>query len=318
MRTVAEKPKANQQTTSAKSAMSGRGYFGHSRKVKSILHLQRTLRNQAVQRLLQAKPDGLEAVSDPTASGRFGHDFSQIPVHAKAPVKIQSKLVVNTPGDIYEQEADRVSEQVMRLPVPQLQRACPCGGGCPKCQTEQSDHEYERLQTKSVQASETGQIATLPIVQEVLAVPGQPLDPASRVFMEQRFGYDFSKVRVHSGATAEQSARELNAHAYTVGCNIVFGTGKFSPETHEGQRLLAHELTHVVQQDNDNAIIQRKPAPIPVVIDASGKGIEGVISNTWSAALRESPSRTSKVLADLPRGHKVLAKSGRFWIKVQT
>jgi hypothetical protein len=66
--------------------------------------------------------------------------------------------------------------------------------------------------------------------------------------MEQRFGHDFSGVRVHSGATAEQSARDVNARAYTVGHNIVFGAGQFAPITHEGRRLIAHELAHVVQQ----------------------------------------------------------------------
>jgi hypothetical protein len=66
--------------------------------------------------------------------------------------------------------------------------------------------------------------------------------------MEQRFDYDFSRVRVHTGAAAEQSAQDVNAHAYTVGHNIVFGSGRFAPRTRGGQRLLAHELTHVVQQ----------------------------------------------------------------------
>jgi hypothetical protein len=162
MRTFAQKPKATQQTISAKSTILGRAYVGQSREVNSLLHLQRTIGNQAVYRLLQAKPNGLEAVSDATAPGRFGHDFSGIPVHAKSSVKIQSKTAVNTPADIYEQEADHISEQVMRMPEPQLQRDCPGGGACPKCQTEQPNHEHERLQIKRVQASETGQIATPP------------------------------------------------------------------------------------------------------------------------------------------------------------
>ena len=66
--------------------------------------------------------------------------------------------------------------------------------------------------------------------------------------MEQRFGHDFSRVRVHSGAAAEQSARDVNANAYTVGHDIVFGAGRFAPGTYEGRRLIAHELTHVLQQ----------------------------------------------------------------------
>ena len=104
--------------------------------------------------------------------------------------------------------------------------------------------------------------AAPPIVDEVLRSPGQPLNTATRAFMEPRFGYDFSQVRVHFGAAAEQSAREVNADAYTVGSNIVFGAGQFAPRTHEGRRLLAHELTHVVQQGptNPRRVVLRFPS----------------------------------------------------------
>jgi hypothetical protein len=85
-------------------------------------------------------------------------------------------------------------------------------------------------------------------VQNALVGPGDPLEPVLRREMEQRFGYDFSQARVHLGVTAEQSARDVNARAYTLGNNMVFGAGEFNPGTREGRRLLAHELTHVVQQ----------------------------------------------------------------------
>lgn len=101
-----------------------------------------------------------------------------------------------------------------------------------------------------VQAGDTGRMEASPNVQEALRSSGQPLDPATRSFMEERFGYDFSRVRVHSDAAAERSAQDLNAHAYTVGSAIVMGAGRFAPGTSEGRRLLAHELTHVVQADS--------------------------------------------------------------------
>ena len=183
------------------------------------------------------------------------------PTVSPAAGAIQTKLAINKPGDQYEQEADRVSEQVMRMPESQLQRACACGGSCSDCQTEQPEHGHERLQAKRVQASDTGQIAAPPIVHEVLRSPGQPLDPEVRAFMEPRFGYDFSRVRVHSGAAAERSAGDVNAHAYTVGHDMVFGTGWFAPGTHQGRRLIAHELTHVVQQSAGHApgTVARQP-----------------------------------------------------------
>lgn len=85
-------------------------------------------------------------------------------------------------------------------------------------------------------------------VDRALASPGRSLEPALRQDMEQRFGHDFSRVRVHTGALAEQSAQDVMARAYTVGHDIVFGAGGFAPGTQEGRRLIAHELTHVVQQ----------------------------------------------------------------------
>jgi Domain of unknown function (DUF4157) len=245
-----------------KDQQSQQGKSGHlvrpiaaerSHEVHPLLHLQHTIGNQSVRRLLLAKPNDRKAVSDTAASDRFGHDFSRIPLHAKSSVKIQSKLAINAPGDIYEEEADRVSEQVMRMPEPQLQRACPCGGGCPKCQTEQVGQEYERLQTKRIQSSDTGQIAAPPIVHEVLAAPGQPLDPATRIFMESRFGHDFSQVRVHADAKAAESALAVSALAYTAGRNVVFSAGRYEPNTSAGRKLLAHELVHIVQQGTGTA-----------------------------------------------------------------
>jgi hypothetical protein len=88
-----------------------------------------------------------------------------------------------------------------------------------------------------------------PIVHEVLRSPGQPLDSSTRAFMEPRFGHDFSQVRVHTDIQAAESTREVHALAYTVGRNIVFGLGQYVPATHAGKRLLAHELTHSVQQE---------------------------------------------------------------------
>ena len=92
-----------------------------------------------------------------------------------------------------------------------------------------------------------------PIVHEVLRSPGKTLDPATRAFMEPRFGHDFSQVRVHTDAKAAESARAANALAFTVGRNLVFDSDRYRPGTSEGRRLLAHELTHYLQQGGDPA-----------------------------------------------------------------
>ena len=230
MRTFAQKQNQPQKQLSSSLARSNTATSEPNFQSYPILHLQRTIGNQAVQRLLQAKPDDLEARSSINEVTRFAHDFSQIQVHPKSLASIQAKLTVSSPGDIYEEEADRVSEQVMSMPATPLYRDCACDGGCPKCQTKQPGQGVDRVQTKHVGPGSLGQTVVPPIVHQVLRSPGRPLDAATHSSMEQRFGHDFSMVRVHSGTAAEISARDLNAYAYTVGHDIVFAAGQFAQE----------------------------------------------------------------------------------------
>jgi Domain of unknown function (DUF4157) len=145
---------------------------------------------------------------------------------------LQTKLKVSEPGDIYEQEADRIADQVMAAAADHNVNGTPL-----------------RIQRFAGQSD--GPMGEVPAsVDNVLASPGKPLEPTLRQDMEQRFGYDFSRVRVHSDGAAEQSTRDVNAHAYTVGHNIVFGAGQYTPGTREGHWLLAHELAHVRQQES--------------------------------------------------------------------
>ena len=95
---------------------------------------------------------------------------------------------------------------------------------------------------------------TVPVsVENLLTKSGEPLEPAVRRHMEQRFGHDFSKVRVHSDTAADRAARDVSAHAYAVGQQIAFAAGRYSPTTPSGRRLIAHELAHVVQQSGGRA-----------------------------------------------------------------
>jgi hypothetical protein len=188
---------------------------------------------------------------------------------------IQAKLKVNEPGDCYEREGDRIADQVMATPTNSTVSGAP-----------------PHIQRFTGQP--TGQMDSAPgSVDQTLASPGKPLEPALQQDMEKRFGHDFSRVRVHSGAAAQQSAEDVNASAYTVGHNIVFGANRFAPATHEGRRLLAHELTHVVQQsgscrsyvDSSNekrglsvpgavvsGVIQRQPVEAPQKPKPSRRG----------------------------------------------
>jgi len=178
---------------------------------------------------------------------------------------LQAKLAVGPAHDDYEQEADRMAERVVNAPKSQVstlsdfqnsltvQRKCPCGGSGDDC-TCGTTAPLQR----SAEGGSTLAVAP-PIVHQVLRSPGQPLRPEIRAYMEPRFGRDFSRVRVHYDALAAESAQAVQARAYTVGSEIAFATGQFCPQSRAGLRLLAHELTHVVQQ-NSVATAPRKSA----------------------------------------------------------
>ena len=162
----------------------------------------------------------------------------------RLPLFLQPKLAISQPSDPYEQEADRVADQVMRMAGPTVQRQCAaCAAGGPPCQA----CEDERVQVSRKAHGNAGGEAPAS-VHSVLSSPGQPLPASTRAFFEPRFGQDLGEVRVHTDGAAQQSARDVSALAYTVGSHVVFDAGRYAPHSTEGQKLLAHELTHVVQQ----------------------------------------------------------------------
>jgi hypothetical protein len=129
-----------------------------------------------------------------------------------------------------------------------LQRKCDCGNHTMSAECEDCEKKKISIQRQAIGGMESSEAP--PIVHDVLRSPGQPLDSATRAFMEPRFGHDFSHVRVHTGEKPEESARSVNSLAYTVGQDIVFGAGKYQPHTRDGLRLVAHELTHTLQQSS--------------------------------------------------------------------
>jgi hypothetical protein len=247
---------------------------------RSVLQLQRSIGNQAVMRLMES--------SDIRHSSEAAEP-----------------LAINEPGDRFEREADSVADQVMRAPQTSVSRSLSSGAGlqrkCAACRDEEEEQKLQRqiaspaddtqiqrqilpgaegvsLQRKCAACEEeedallqrkedgsTGADFAPGIVHDVLRAPGRPLDGETRAFMEPRFGYDFSGVRVHNDERAAESARAVNASAYTVGSHVVFGQGQHAPSSDHGRRLLAHELTHVVQQgaaghQQDSGQVQRSMA----------------------------------------------------------
>jgi hypothetical protein len=178
-------------------------------------------------------------------------------------------LTVSNPDDADEREADAAADSVMRMGDPRISVTEPpkLSRKCAECEEED---EKSQLRRKGGGIGTAGAAAP-PIVNSVLALPGRPLDQATRSFMGERFGADFSGVRIHTDAQAAQSAAAVEARAYTVGRNIVFGSGEFDPVGHGGRRLLAHELAHIVQQDGGRHALQRQDKP-KVVDDKKEKG----------------------------------------------
>ena len=212
--------------------------------VGQISFLQRTIGNRGVERLLRSE-------------------------------LLQAKLKVNEPGDVYEREADRISDQVLAAPANVT-------GAAPRVQRVVGQPVDE---TAAAPAS----------VERALGSASRPLEPTLRQEMEDRFGRDFSGVRVHLGPAAEQSARDVNARAYTLGDRVVFGAGEFNPATRAGRRLLAHELTHVVQQSSAAANVVRR----------SNGFDDDEITREWPRAgtvVEPSPAGSARGVAHRPGG----------------
>jgi flagellar motor protein MotB len=200
---------------------------------------------------------------------------------------VQTKLDVSQTGDTAEQQADTIADAVMDGRRSLATRLIPASV---------TSHGIARV------CLTTGPVGTVvpPIVHEVVNSSGQPLDAATRGFMESRLGHDFSQVRVHTDRRAAESAWAVNAAAYTVGRNVVFGAGQFEPASTKGRRLLAHELTHVVQQRADIKLKSGVSEPgtpderqADVVAEQAAQGwvTKGLLSaHTGSVATETGPS----------------------------
>jgi len=168
---------------------------------------------------------------------------------------IQPKLSIGAPDDPLEKEADEMADKVMRVKMPDpinfLTTSSKVNRKCAHCEEEEKKLHRKENNNSSISFAPT-------IVHDVLSsAGGRSLDTDTRSFMESRFKFDFGNVKIHDNDLAAQSATSINALAYTSGNNIVFNHGQFSPHTESGRRLLAHELTHTIQQGGSNESINR-------------------------------------------------------------
>lgn len=256
-----------------------------------------------------------------------GNRFVDSLVHGRLQ---QGELAVSQPDDPLEVEADRVAEAVMNMPAPMTETA-PSANDVHQREQSATGTERASLPTRQSAATdpECGRMYQSPVAvpgDTALSLPpaveqgiegaqdgGEPLPASERQFFEPRIGVDLRSVRIHANEDAAYSAHELGARAYTIGRHIVFGSGEYQPGTHAGRRLMAHELTHVVQQAVAPSVIQRLiRTPYPW---------RGVITPTIGANIRSSPdsSDPANIVDSLPRGEavKVVSASGD-WLKVES
>ncbi len=173
---------------------------------------------------------------------------------------IQRKLAIGAVNDPLEHEADAMADKVMRMPEQNfVQRKCTA------CEEEKAQR---KTLASSIQKKEadSNSVASDTISNQIYSTKssGKSMNESTKSFMESRFGADFSKVRIHSDNNSSQLSNQLNAQAFTVGNDIYFNKGKYSPESHEGKHLLAHELTHTIQQNGiSDSFINKKGDSAP-------------------------------------------------------
>lgn len=258
------------------------------------------------------------ALSEP----RFGGDFSRVRVHGRTGTAMRPKLVIGDPADDLEREADAVAGQVIGMADSRIsdeavnERVSRVRGGelpsdrdrlvrreiwSPysieegRAEEEEREEETEFVQTKAVSSRQPGMAPEAAAQIEALrAGGGEPLSTPVRTFMERRFGHDFSRVRVHTGSVAREAAASVNARAFAIGRTMVFGASQYAPESESGRRLIAHELTHVVQQGG----VPRLPAVgIPSGADAPAtqSGSQGGSTTADAIAGSVTPCTTQDV-----------------------
>jgi len=237
---------------------------------------------------LHRKPAGVSSLLDPDTQSFFeARALRRAPAPAVAP-QSGPPIHIGAVDDPLEREADHIAHRVLRMPDNTAQAA-----GLPA--VKNGSPLLRKATSAPTQPSALPQPQAPPIVHSVLSSPGQPLDRPTRSFFEPRFGQDLSHVRIHNDSKAAESARAVDALAFTHGNNIVFASGIYRPQRPDGRFILAHELAHTMQQGRQQTIrrtIKSSPtAPLDSYL--RGKNILGFTSSNGVYALAMGIQATS-------------------------
>jgi Domain of unknown function (DUF4157) len=267
--------------------------------------------NRAVQPPVQAHAAELDIGLAVAASPRFEHNFSLIPIHPHAAGTLQTTLALNKPGDEFEREADRVSEQVMRTPELEQEHKSLQPEHLQPASAGQPPDPVSRLFVQPCLGPKAGHIRVYPnaptTVARALRVPGRPLDGSTRNAFEGQFGHDFAHVRIHTDERAVAATDALRAHAFSIGEHISFAEGRYAPETPAGRQLLAHELAHVVQQTPGRAAPHVNAAQAEREADAVvQRGRVPLSARPVAVHCQPAPANTGMTRAELAKKLKAI------------
>lgn len=280
MRMPFRKPGPSHPEKSLKSTKPGRPRRGKSHQPSLILRLQRAVGNRSVRGLLDAKAP----VPGPVRrQSILSSENLRAVWPAGSNAVIQPKLNVSTPGDACEREADRIAEQMVR------------GDGA-------KPERSKTLASPKQVSGQNGATPTFSRAPHISLTGGVPLARSERTYFEPRFGLSLENVRIHGGVEADASARSLHARAFTLGNDIWFAQGEYRPGSRDGRRLLAHELTHTIQQSQlARPLIQREAGqplagPRRVAAPARAQAVE---------ALDRAIERLAETIKRTARGEEV-------------
>ena len=220
---------------------------------------------------------------------------------------LQAKLSISQPDDPYESQADRIANAITSTAEPMLARKCGAcestGSSCVSCAAEPEETIQRKAESSASTARRSDTANPIPG-----SGAGEPLNHETRALMEPRFGADLSRVRVHTDSRAAESARSVNALAYTIGRDIVFGAGQYAPQTSTGQKLLAHELTHFIQQSSTafQPVLQRACSTDPECApaeegDLPGSNVKGSAEHFHTSVKREEKEKAEEEETKTPR-----------------
>jgi len=232
----------------------------------------------------------------------YGNAYVQRLLSSKA---MQAKLTVNPPDDQYEREADRVADVVAQTSVSEVQRQPEeeeeeeplQAKAISQIQRQLEEEEEEEIQTKAVGSQSLTVSEHLEAQIDEARGSGQPLDEQIRASLESQLGHDFSQVRIHTDAKADTLSRQLDAEAFTTGHHVFFKEGAYQPDSERGKGLIAHELTHVVQQEAAPAL-QRQAAEAPAAEAEADKGRLAALKAMFEAAVARPIGEAHKALGE--------------------